>query len=251
MALKRKLTKEAYEKLAKELQAEYKEVEGDYILDVESSEIESNHPKMLEDFGNLNRAKDRETQASKELREKLKAIEDQKNDDNDNNYRKKGDIEALEKSWNSKLEAQTLESSEKLSKKDKIINKLLINDKAQEIANEISTSPNIIMPHIKQRLTVESVGDDAKTRVLDKDGNLSATTISELKEEFKANADYSAIIKATQGSGGGAAGGSNQSGSTGKSLKDMNATEEAKFANENPEEHKRMVEADPARAALL
>lgn len=191
MALKAKLTKEQFDKLSKDLQAEYVEDGDGYRLDVEGAE----------DTGALKRAKDRESQLrrdaekeAKELREKLEGIE---GDD----ARKKGDIATLEKSWQKKLDDQKAEYEGRVSKLTSHTTKSLVDNVAQSIASKISTAPALLLPHIRARLQADFEGDEPKTRVLDKDGKASAMTIDELSAEFVANKDFSAIITASKASG--------------------------------------------------
>lgn len=194
MALKRKITKAQFEKLSEELQSEYKEVDGEYLLDVDG----------LEDTGALKRAKDREAQlrkdaeeANKELKERLEKLE---GDD----ARKKGDIDTLEKSWETKMNAQKDEYEQKLGSRDAFIKQSLVDAKAMELASQISTSPSLILPHIKARLSVDGEGDEFKTRVLDSNGQPTANTLEDLAKEFVANKDFASIIKASQANGSGA-----------------------------------------------
>lgn len=192
MALKKKLTKDEYEKLTEAFKAEYVEDGEGYRLDIDGEE----------DTGALKRAKDREVQLrkeaekqAKELKEKLDAIE---GDD----ARKRGDIETLEKSWQSKLDSQKSEYESKINKLTEHTTRNLVDNVALQIANKISNSPAIILPHIKARLQADFEGDAPKTRVLDKDGKPSAMTVDELADEFVANKDFAAIIVASKATGG-------------------------------------------------
>ena len=81
---------------------------------------------------------------------------------------------------------------------------------------------------------------DGKEVVLDPQGNLTALTLADLDKEFDANSRYAKFIKGTQAAGGGAEG-SKFTGGVRKSLKEMTATEEAQFANENPEQYRQMI----------
>ena len=194
MALKLKLSKAQFEKLAEDVQDLYKEVGGEYVLDVDG----------LEDTGALKRAKDREAQRRKELEAEKKELEDRLSEIEGDDARKKGDIDTLEKSWNGKLEAQKTEYEQKLGSRDAFIKQSLVDAKAMELASKISTSPALILPHIKARLSVDTEGDEFKTRVLDSNGQPSASTLEDLANEFVANKDFASIIKAGQANGSGA-----------------------------------------------
>ena len=82
---------------------------------------------------------------------------------------------------------------------------MLVDNKALAIAAELSDSPDLILPHIKSRLTVNQ-GEDGQftTAVLDAQGKLSATTIEELAQEFRSNEKFAPAIRAGKSSGGGA-----------------------------------------------
>lgn len=192
MALKKRISKEAFDKLSDAIKAEYIQDGEEYRLDVDGEE----------DTGALKRAKDRESQLrkeaekeAKELRERLESIE---GDD----ARKRGDIATLEKSWQSKLESQKSEFESKIGKLTAHTTKTLVDNVASQIAHKISNAPALLLPHIKSRLAADFEGDAPVTRVLDKDGKPSALTVEELTAEFVANKDFSAIITASKASGG-------------------------------------------------
>ena len=190
MALKKKITKADYEKLAEGLKGEYVEKNGEYHLDLDD-----------EESGALLRAKDREKELRKEAEARAKELEAKLAEVQDGDSRKRGDIETLEKSWKSKLDETTKGLTEKLSKKDSYIKSALVDNVAQQLASKISTSPALIMPHIKARLTADLDGDAPSTKVLDKDGKLSALTVDDLANEFVTNPDFGAIIIGSKASG--------------------------------------------------
>ncbi len=193
MALKRKISKEAYDKLSDELKAEYVEKDGDYVLDLDGDE----------DTGALKRAKDRESQLRREAEKRAKEAEDRLADLEGDDARKRGDIETLEKSWKKKHEDTENSYKDRLTKKDAFIKNTLVDSVAKDIAHKISTSPSLIMPHIKSRLMADLEGDNPSTKVLDANGQPSAMTIAELEQEFVANKDFSAIIIGSKASGSG------------------------------------------------
>lgn len=192
MALKKKLTKEEHAKLSDAFKAEYIEDGDGFRLDVDGDE----------DTGALKRAKDRESQLRKDAEKALKEAQEKLDALGTDDARKKGDIETLEKSWQSKLDTQKAEYDGKLSKLTGHTTKSLVDNVALSIASKISTAPNLILPHIRARLQADFEGDEPKTRVLDKDGKPSALTVEELSQEFIANKDFSAIITASKASGG-------------------------------------------------
>lgn len=235
MALKKKITAEQFEKLSADLKTEYIKDGDEYKLDVEGDE----------DTGALRRAKDREAQArrdaearAKELEEKLEAIE---GDD----ARKKGDVATLEKSWQAKLDKQKADAEASISKLTSHIQKNLVDAKAMEIASKISKSPALILPHIKARLLADFEGDSPVTRVLDKDGKVSASSLDELQAEFVANPDFSAIIIASKASGG-AGGGTKNNGGSGAAPAFKTTDNSADLSSMTPEQLVAHIDAGKA-----
>ena len=198
MALQKKITKEVFDKLPKALKSEYVEKDDEYILDIEGDE----------DTGALKRAKDREAQKRREAEKKLKEAQQELDDLQDNDAKKRGDIETLEKSWKEKDEKKDKEHQEKLAAKDKFIHSSLVDAKALEIATKIATPGNsaLLLPHIKARLATDLEADTPVTKVLDSDGKVSALTVAELEQEFVANKDFASIITGSKASGSGTAG---------------------------------------------
>ena len=192
MALKKKLTKEEHSKLSDHLKAEYIEDGDGFRLDIDGDE----------DTGALKRAKDREAQLRREAETKLREAQEQLDALGNDDARKKGDIQTLEKSWQKKLDDSKAEYESKLGKLTSHTKTQLVDNVAQQIASKISNAPALLLPHIKARLAADFEGDAPVTRILDKDGKPSAMTVEELSAEFVANKDFSAIITASKASGG-------------------------------------------------
>ena len=192
MALKKKLTKAEYEKLSEHIKAEYIEDGDGFRLDIDGDE----------DTGALKRAKDREAQLRRDAEAKLREAQEELDRINGDDARKKGDIATLEKSWQKKLDDTKAEYEGKVSKLTTHTTKTLVDNVATQIATKISNAPALLLPHIKSRLQADFEGEAPVTRVLDKDGKVSAMTVEELAAEFVANKDFSAIITASKASGG-------------------------------------------------
>lgn len=192
MALKKKLTKEEFDKLSDSIKEQYIEDGEGFRLDLEGDE----------DTGALKRAKDRESQLRKDAEAKLREAQKELEALGTDDARKKGDIETLEKSWNAKLAAQQEESKATIERLTNHTRRTLVDNIASQIAHKISTAPKVILPHIKQRLLADFDGDEPTTKVLGKDGKPSDLTIDDLAAEFVANKDFSAIITASNASGG-------------------------------------------------
>lgn len=206
MALKKSVTVEEFAKLSKETQALYKTepVEGAHLLDLEGEE----------DNGALMRAKQHEKDARKKAEDRAKLAEDKLAEieatavtEREKLARASGDIKALEKSWAEKHAAEQKKLQDQLSAKDAALTDLTVGNVAQAMAAEISVAPDVILPHISKRLRAEIVDGKAVTKVVDAQGQPSALTVDELKQEFLANKSFAPIITASKASGGGAGGG--------------------------------------------
>lgn len=198
MALKRKISKSDFDALPEVLKAEYKPNGSDYVLDTD-------------DASELERARDREREAAKAEREKaarlqaeLEEAKRKLDEGSELDAKKRGDIETLEKSWKDKYARQEAEAAAKLEAKNGFIRSQLVDNVAMQLASRISTSPTLILPHIKARLAADLDGDTPTTRILDKDGKPSALTVEDLAKEFVANKDFSAIIIGSKATGGSA-----------------------------------------------
>jgi hypothetical protein len=226
MAMKKKLTAEEYEKLSDAMKAEYKKIGDGYSLDLSDDE----------DITGLKNALSSEKEERRKAKEKLTALEAEKDalqakiDGTDD--------KALQKSYEKKIEKINNEHKELLNKKDSFIQRTLVDSVAQSIAAKISTSPALILPHIKARLSADLASDEPRTVVVDKEGKPSAFSIDDLEKEFIDNADFKSIIKASGASGGGAGRQSYGSGSAGdgkKTFAEMTGAERIAFQKADPE----------------
>ncbi len=204
MPVKRKLSKSEYDALSdekKEFYIENKDRKGEYIIDAD------------EDFNKeLTSALDNERKAKDTALGKVKDLETELETEKAKKQPKDGavsaeDHEAMKKSYETKLANKEQELGGKLTKANDFIKATLVDSKASELANAISTAPKLMLPHIKSRLVVE-VGDDGeyKTGVLDENGKPSAYSLEDLKGQLVANQDFAAILIGSRANGGGSAG---------------------------------------------
>lgn len=234
MALKRKITEAEYAALSDALKNEYVKDGDVYVLDMEDTgfdalkaerELEKARREAAE--AALQKIKDDAAEASR------KAAEDA--------AKASGDIAALEKSWKAKSEADLAAEKANTEKATAAVRSLLVDTAASQMANEISIVPGIMAREIARRMTVEFNGAIPVLRILSKEGHPSALSVADLKKEFLDNPEYSGIIKGTGASGGGANGGGSGGGTAKKKLSEMSGLEEAKFANEHPEEYEQLL----------
>lgn len=232
--MKYKINKEAFDALGEELQKLYAEKDGDYVLQVEglpepdkggddNSGLINKNKELLDELKKI-KAKAREEEAAKSKAEEEAA-------------KKAGDIEALEKSWNEKLDKSVAEKQAVIDALQGSLDELLVDNVAQQMANEIGTKGNesILIPHIKQRLAVEERDGSHITTVRDLQGKPSALTLEDLKTEFIGNAAFAPVIVGSRANGGGAAGGQVGGGATDKKPTDYTEKERVALFKENPE----------------
>lgn len=197
MALRRKITKTAYDALSEDLKKEYKvnaKNDQEYHLDVDdASELtrslereKARADKAVED---LQAAQETVTELEAKVKDAIK---------------KSPDVESLERSWNTKLEKQKAAAEAKEAKLAGAIKATLIDGNANTLAAKISTAPALMARYIKDRLTVEFDGDTPALRILDKNGKPSAGTLAELETELLADKELSAMLIASKASGGSA-----------------------------------------------
>jgi hypothetical protein len=209
MALKFKIAK--LDDVEEPQRALYKQVEDWFELDVDG----------VDDRAELKAAKARETEARKAAEKRAKELEDAQRTAEEANRaalaeaaRKAGDIAAVERSWQEKLDRSLAEVKGQYEPQVQSLsgdlNRLLVDNVAQSIASAIAIpgSDAVLMPHIKARLRTDIRDGQRVTIVVDDKGQPSALTIEDLKKEIAANKAFAPLIVGSKASGGGAGGGS-------------------------------------------
>jgi hypothetical protein len=221
--LKTKITKAEYDALSDELKKVYKQDGDSYLLQAEDAQqlrdllaTERAERKRLEDAAAEAKKASDEAAAAKKLAEEEAARELAK---------KNKDVEALEASWQAKVQEAKTQGEAAANKYKAMLENILVDSEADKLAAEISTVPALLKPIIKARLRAELDGEKPITRVLDANGNASAANLADLKQELVANKEFAAIIKAGNGSGGGANGNNSSSGAAGKKISEMTEAE--------------------------
>ena len=198
MKLKRKITKAEFEALSEVQQGLYVADNDDYVLDIEDSAFENlkSEKKAIQDKLAKYEAEEEERIRKAEERAKKKALEEYEKAKDDK------DIEAIEKSWQEKYDKLNAEKTASDERYSNYVKKALIDTEVMRMANEISTAPTLLAPHIRSRLDVDFTGEQPKLIVLDNNGMRSANTVAELQKSFIDNKDFNAIIKITTANGG-------------------------------------------------
>lgn len=197
MKLKRKISKTEYENLTEAQQGLYIESDGSYVLDIDDTAFETlkAEKKAKEDelakykADEEKRLKEAEERAEKRAEEKYKKAMEDKN------------VEEIEKAWQEKYSKLEQSNKELQTKYTDYVKDTLISTTVKNMADEISTSPVLISPHIRGRLAVDMSGDKPKVVVTNENGEYSALTLDELKQTFIDNPEFSAIIKKSSSSG--------------------------------------------------
>ncbi|MNX69195.1 hypothetical protein D3C86_1004070 [compost metagenome] len=128
------------------------------------------------------------------------------------NARKSGNVEELEKSWSEKYNRREAELNGTLEQERTTlstqIRDLTVGRTATDIASALAIpgSAKALLPHIERRLSVEQRDGKPVVVVLDQQGKLSAATLDELKAEFANDTAFAPLIAGSKASGGGAGG---------------------------------------------
>lgn len=204
MALKRKLTKDEFEKLNDILKGEYKHnsASGNYELDAED-----------DDKAELLRAKQYEVDKRKELEVELKKLKENIDKNNYDSTKGKGNVEeleklwmdknaALEKSWNEKHNLTVKELSEKNATLRSQVKNSILESHAKTLASELFTIPSVMMRSVMDRLDVDFSDNGPVLKVLDAERKPSASTLDDLRKELLANKEFSSILIASKARGG-------------------------------------------------
>lgn len=220
---------ETLEGLSAELAELYEEKDGAYFLKVDGVVPKYHADKILGEKAELKTRLDSIEQARLEAEAERQRIEEQARIDS---LKKNGDIESLEKSWKERLDAREAELLQQIQEKNEALYKETVEVKALNIAGAIKESARpLAMGYIKSRLRL---GDDGIVRVVDEQGNLTASTIDEFKESLKTNPMFQDIVIVNTNSGGGAAG-SGFGGGAAKKPNEYSVQEMKELRASNPE----------------
>lgn len=212
--------------LTDEQKAMYQEKDGAFYLQIEGM-------PQGEDVTGLKNKLDQLLNEKKQASDTAKAEAEKARQAQEDAAREKGDFESLANSFKAKiasLENEKKELSELSAKKE-------ISKQASLIAADLAEGPNqeIISTFIERRLRLE--GDDLK--VTDEKGNLTISTVEQLKEEFRTNPKFGALVIVSKASGGGAHGADKNGGAISsnpwKRGEGFNLTEQGRILKSNPD----------------
>lgn len=192
---------ETLDDLDESLKSLYEEKDGAYFLKVDGVVPKYHADKILGEKAELKTRLDSIEQARLEAEAERQRIEEQARIEA---LKSNGDIESLEKSWAERLQKREAELLQQIQEKNEALYKETVEVKALNIAGAIKESARpLAMGYIKSRLRL---GDDGIVRVVDEQGNLTASTIDEFKESLKTNPMFQDIVIVNTNSGGGVPG---------------------------------------------
>ena len=229
---------DSLEGLDDSVKALYTEKDGKYVLGVEglpqpqNADLDGLKARVQE---LLNEKKTAQTKAQEAEEKRLKAEEE--------NARKNGDVAALEKSWGDKFTNRENELNSTIDGLNKQIYQLTVGQTAQALAAKLAVQgcSDVLLPHLTNRLSVETVDGQPKIRVKDLQGNPSAATLEDLEKEYRSDARFKTVIAASNASGGGANGA--QGGGATKKPSEMNMNERAEWQKRDPQGFAKALES--------
>lgn len=149
--------------------------------------------------------------------------------------RKSGDVAALEKSWQDKLAKREAELIAERDGLGNVVRDLTVNSTATELSAKLAIpgSADVLLPHIKNRLALETQDGKPVVRVLGADGKPSAASVDDLAKEIAGDARFAPLIVASMATGGGASGGKGGGAASAKKVSEWSDGEKALYIREN------------------
>jgi hypothetical protein len=214
---------------------------GEYVADKEVGFKLNIEPGSggVDDPAELRRAHEREKTERKAAQKKLKEMEDAqsvKDEEirkaNEENAKKTGNIDALNASWQQKydrdLAAKEAEYKPALTSMEADLTREMIDRHATSLAASIALpgSEDVLFPHVRNRLRIETRDGKRVTVVVDKEGKASAATMEDLKKEFVADTRFAPLLVGSRANGGGSGGGGGGGATVGNKPRNKMSTKE-------------------------
>ena len=230
------ISKEVLATLEASVQAEYT-VDGDTA----TLNIEGDNAPTFAKIASLEKKRSIEAEHRKAAESKVKESDDRAaklQKDLENAGDDGGELAKVKEAHAAELEGMRLERATQDAAMKTARNSAMILEEANGFAsgNFVDTpyGAKFIASEVAKRLSVEEINGSPVVRVVNPDGTPSTAALGDLHKEFLDNKDFSPIIKAKAGSGGGAIP-SSSGGATTKKISEMTATEEAAFERESPD----------------
>ena len=208
----------------------YTEKDGKFILDV------SGVPK--EDVSGLKSALEHERENRKKATDRLKQIELEAQQKKEDELANSGDLQAQLDSAMGKIK----ERDEKISGMEGETANEKRNNASLKLAAELADGKNVklLSKHINDRLRFV----DGEIKVLDEKGDLTVSSIADLKSQLIESGDFDSLLKGNKSGGGGAGGGDNGGGAA-------NSDNPWKKESRNLTKQAQISRTDPTLAAQL
>ena len=194
------LNKETYDKLPEELKSQFT-LDGDNYTNGEA---------VPEDVSGLKSALAKEKEAkvkAAQERDAIKAEQDKAIEKARQEAlaeaKKSGDWETLEKDYQKRLK-ESKDEIKALQALNETHMTSGIHQKAVAEISKIFVAPEAMQHYANSRLKTTVIGDQVVTRVLDKNGNETAASLDDLKNEIMADDSMKSILVASQAQGAGA-----------------------------------------------
>lgn len=182
---------------------------GVYKLDVEPDE------RTAKELEELRKEKQRMEAHTKKLLEEKKKEAERARLAEEERARRERDVESLERSIKEKHQAELENYSARTAALQAQLEAQMVDNLALNLANQLSDTPALIMPHIKARLRAQEIDGRWRTSVVDVMGNPTATTPDELVEQMRGDKQFAPLVRGTRAGGGGANGGNANPGGEG------------------------------------
>lgn len=234
------IDKAAYDALEPSLQAFYKAQGEDYVLTVDGL-------PAPEDTAGLKAKNDELLAELKANKTKAREAEEAARIAAEENARKSGDTEALDRSWTEKHTKALGEKDATLAGLQAQVHALTVGATAARLAGELAVqgSSAVLQKLIEPSLSFEMRDGKPVVVVLDAERRPTALTVDEYKEQLFNDAALAPLIAASRATGGGAGGG--KGGGAAKTWDQLTGMERVELRRTNPAEHARLKAAAEAK----
>jgi len=184
------------------------EEEIDTVAENDSTDNSSELATLMAENASMKSKMDELLTEAKRAKQAKRDIEAESTAERERVAKEQGDYQQLHKSAQEKYESTLTELD---SLRQGVANEKK-NNTALKLAADLADGANaeILSEFIGRRLKFHDDG----VKVTDANGSLTVSSFEDLKNEFKNDARYAALLKGNQSSGGGASGGSNSGGAT-------------------------------------
>lgn len=182
----------------------YTEKDGKFRLEVDG----------LPDVDGLKKKVDELLSEKKTAAQKAKDAQEELEREKRKKAMESGDTETLRKSYDEKIALLKTDSETKLTQLESQIATLTAGADAVKLAGSLAiktkgsdgkeySTMDVLLPHIKSRLSIETQNGMPKTVVLDREGKPSALTLDDLQKEFQNDPRFAPLILGSAANGAG------------------------------------------------